>query len=252
MANKQQITELLKRVPSEDEEAEDVIVKHFWEVARRVAHKNLSARLRRFRSGSEIANAALRSALSYLGKSKSAFKSRDEFEDLVLDIVRKKAKDAGRRGTAKKRDVRKQVDLPEGGVPHAGGDLADELAMAEELAERIEAFFMQEPDEERQLIVRLAIESHLRPIEILQVLASSELGVPGRSLRSVQAIVQEAMDRLADTLRDEYGELRPPKKSAVKARKKTSGTASRKNVGRAPSKKKPSPRSGNGRKKRND
>lgn len=155
MVDERPITELLKKVESGERGAADVIVQHFWEVARRHAERHLSARARRLKGGSDIANAALRSALSYLKKPKAVVRSRDDFEDLVLDIVRKKSKDAGRRSSAGKRDVRREQQLSELDVLPRAGELADELAMAEELAERIEQILMREPSEKRQVISRL-------------------------------------------------------------------------------------------------
>jgi DNA-directed RNA polymerase specialized sigma24 family protein len=217
MAREPQVTDLLRKVKSGERDAADVIVMHFWEAARREAHKHLSAAVRRFQSGSDIANAALRSALSYLQKPMSAVKDRDEFENLVLDIVRKHAKDAGRRATAEKRNVGRQQSLPEEDVVQGHARLADELAVAKELGERIEQILMEEPDKLKQAISRLGIIKHLDPPEILDALKSSPKGAPVPSLRTIQVCVKDAKDRLAAALRAEFGELRPPKKTVKKS-----------------------------------
>ena len=59
MVDERPITELLKKVESGERDAADVIVQHFWEVARRHAERHLSARARRLKGGSDIANAVL-------------------------------------------------------------------------------------------------------------------------------------------------------------------------------------------------
>src|SRR5262249_12310893 len=134
--------------------------------------------------------------LEFQRTAKPAIRSRDEFEDLLIDIVRKKAKDAGRRATAAKRDARKQVDLSDTSAPYESGRLAHELVMAEELAQEIEEIVAEEADDEKLAIARLGIISHLTPSEILKVLAASHGRVP--ALRTVQKIVQEGKNRLAD------------------------------------------------------
>jgi len=236
MALAPQITELLKKVQSGERDAADAIVEHFWNMARREAHKNLSKAIRRFKSGSDIANAALRSALSYLGNPKAVVRNRDDFEDLVLDIVRKHSKDAGRRATAKKRSIGRQRGLPDEDVIAGRTELVDDLAMANELGRRIEAILMEEPDDGRLAISRMGIIGHMEPSQIREELSSSAKGRDVPALRTIQIYIQEAKDRVALALREEYGELRQPKKKkglgkvAKAGSKLRRGTASAKKV----------------------
>lgn len=221
MADEAPITQLLREFKARKRDVADVIVGYFWDSARRAAHKHLSERLRRLQIQSDIANAALRSALSFLEKPKSIITSRDSFEGLVLTIVEKHAKDAGRRATARKRDMRRQIGLPEWDVLQANKELADQLVMAEELGERIEEILMQEPDKETQAITRMGIISHLEPKKIKDELASSQSTSGAPALRTIQKDLQQAKEHLADVLREEYGDLVPPKKGL---RKKKSAT----------------------------
>ena len=70
MAVNRSVTELVERVKAGELDAETAIVQHFWQTARRAAYRQLSARIRRFEDPTDIANAALRSALSKLKKPK--------------------------------------------------------------------------------------------------------------------------------------------------------------------------------------
>jgi DNA-directed RNA polymerase specialized sigma24 family protein len=240
MADEAPVTQLLREFKAGKRDVADVIVGYFWDSARRAAHKHLSARLRRLQIQSDIANAALRSALSFLEKPKSVITSRDSFEGLVLTIVEKHAKDAGRRATAGKRDMRRQTGLPEWDVLKGNEELADQLVVAKELGERIEKLLMQDPDDETQAITRMGIISHLEPKAIKDALASSRRAGGAPALRTIQRDLKDAKDRLAEALREEYGNLRAPKKKAAKkkAMPSTRGTktASKKTTKKAWSK----------------
>lgn len=240
------ISDLLKRAKSGERVAADAIVQHFWEVARREAEKHLSARIRRFQSGSDIANAALRSALSYLGKPKTTVRSKDEFENLVLGIVRRKAASAARHERAGLRDERRRDGLPEDmpdDLMAKKGPTVPQLSLAKELGERISKLLMQEPDEQKKAIGLMGIVSGLSTNEIREALSSSKSGAAVPAVRTIQKCVEDAKRKLASSLREDYGELLPPKKPSKKslANKKTapkkSAKTPRKKTAKKPAKK---------------
>lgn len=258
MVDEQPITELLKKAKSGDREATDKIIQHLWTAARLEAEKNLAAGVRRFKRGSDVANDALRSALSNLAKPLSSFSSREKFEHFVLKIVKRKAKSVGRGERAQKRDEsRRRITT---------GDMADiiakkneptapELAICAELGKRITAILEEEPDSERKSIALMGIIQHLSPGIIQRELISS--GAPARAIRTIQKTIQEAKERLAGVLREEYGNLLPPRKASKKAPKKSdkhgskkSGTTGRKKAGKKTTKKGGEGHSAKGRKGR--
>lgn len=204
------VTQLLEKVKSGDRDAADEIVRNFWESARHAAHRHLTAAVRRFQSASDIANAALRSALSELAKPNNTFPNRDAFERLVLKIVHRKRKSAARYALAEGRDVRRTM---KGGdeFSRVADTSAENLVEAEHLGRRIIEILKREPDPLRRDIAIAGIHKGAQPTEIVRELAV--FGGRAPALRTVQAIIQDAKRKLADALREEYGDLVPPGRS---------------------------------------
>jgi predicted DNA-binding protein (UPF0251 family) len=236
MSNRQPITDLLQKAKSGDRNAANEIIRHFWESARQAARRNLQAAVRRYKSGSDIANAALRSAISELEKAKSAFASRDEFENLILKIVDRKKKSATRHVLAEKRDARRtkafddKLSMTDDDDPkkRVHGDVREqrdttvESVLAEELAQRVADIVNTEPDPARLAIAEMGVIQRLEPTEISSALAAG--GTKVFALRTIQKIVQDAKKKVARALREEYGELVPPvpPKTSKKGDKDTS------------------------------
>jgi len=229
----QPITDLLQQAKSGNRAAANAIVSHFWAAARQAARRNLTAAVRRFQSESDLANAALRSAISELKKPHSAFASRDEFEHLIRKIIDRKKTSAKRHVLAEKRDARRtkafDEDLPEKEnndgkararrAVHERRDSTVAQVIAEELAQRVADIVNREPDGAKRSIATLGVIERLEPTEISNVLAAG--GTTVFALRTIQKTMQNAKEKVAKALRADYGELLPPK-SPKKSDKDTS------------------------------
>jgi hypothetical protein len=223
------ITKLLAKAKLRDDAATNAIVRHFWEAARLEGQRNLSAGIRRYQGGSDIANVALRYALKVLAKPQSTFHSRDKFENLVLKIVKRKARSLGRRERTQKRDERRRQTMTKemaAAIGKSNQPTAPEIAMATELGKRITAILKQEPDIEKRLVAHLGIVQHLSTDAIQKSLASS--GGTAPAPRTIQKTIQEAKVKLAISLRDEYGDLLRSDKRKTTAPKKSGRNDSKK------------------------
>ena len=218
MAIERRITSLLQHAKGGDRDAADEIARHFWEAARRAAKRHLASCCRQLEGDSDIANAALRSALSELTKPKTTFRTRDDFEGLIVTIVRKKSTSSMRHALAEKRRGPEQAERKElasrSGEKEASGTPVN-LAMAAELGKWVENFLNQEPNPIKRSVGLMGILDELEPQEILQALRSSKGHVP--SLRFVQKHLQITKERIADGLRENYAEFVPPKKEKLEA-----------------------------------
>jgi hypothetical protein len=249
MPIERRVTSLLEKAKVGDQDAADDIVRHFWEAARRAARRHLTSCARKFEGESDIANAALRSALSELSKPKTVFRSRDDFEGLIVDIVRKKSTSAMRHALAAKR--REPVDaelelLFQAKRRKEARETPVNLAMADELGERVVDFLKQESNPVKQSVGILGIVEQLGTEDILQSFRST--GATPPATRTVQKYVEHTRRSLADALRDDYGELLPPKKQSAEEPNDHGQRAAQKS-GKKATQKKSSPSRSKGRKK---
>lgn len=193
MADEVPVTDLLAKLKG-SEEAESALANYFWELARQIAFRQLSelpGGVQQFASPSDIANAALRSALSHVAKGDSKVKDRDEFAKLIATIAMRKSISAARHETAGGRDVHRRASL-EG---YEGDDRAQsppEVAALKESAERVMVLLLQEQDEKRRIASVLGIVQEYSAKDIQEALTSS---YPGEKAPSVSAITVWVRDR---------------------------------------------------------
>lgn len=198
MADNPPISDLLQQVKTGDSDAVRQIVEHFWEGANRVITRRLSPSVRRLVAGSDIANAALRSALSHVADSGSTVASRDDFWRLLVTIIRRKAASAARYANADLRSAQRTVALPEHATAAKEGVL-DHL-IAEEFGERAAALLLAEPDEQLQLVAVLGINDEQSPGQIREALAAAFPQSKPPAIRTIQAWLKESKERLASEL----------------------------------------------------
>jgi hypothetical protein len=196
-------------------------------------------------TGSDVANAALRSVLKNVSKPDSQIRDRAAFYHLLRKVVKRKAASAFRRETADMRDVRRQVPLPMDGPmrrprqrPGGADDLvqrrersAAERAEGKELAEDVDRLLMREPDEIKRRVKILGIMHWLQANEILRVLAIEFPGKPLPSRSAVHVMTRETRNDLPAALAKYWKQKRheaPTTQTLSKGiheTKKTRGTA---------------------------
>lgn len=194
MADSLPISELLASVRSGDSSAAGPIVEHYWEAANRAILRRLSPSVRRYVAGSDIANAALRSALSHVGGPDSRVQDRDDFWHLLLAIIHRKAASAARHAGAEQRDVRRTVEYADQGVGKTDGPL--EHLIAEDLGERVATLLLEEPDEPRQLVSVLGIHDERSASEIRLALAERFPDIKPPAVRTIQSWLCATRERL--------------------------------------------------------
>lgn len=204
------ISELLGQWKSGDDAAAREIANHFWTTAYGAIKGNLNRGLQNVVDRSDLANAALRSALSHVAKPDSAVGDRDEFQNWLLLICRRKAKSAQRHALAQRRDDRRteelaaqQADNLQGAAKRDKQVTAEELLEAKELGERLAKLMLEEQDELKREAVILGIFLDCSASEIRDALLRSFPDSKPRAIRTIQSWVSAEQHRLQKALRED-------------------------------------------------
>lgn len=248
MAKDIPVTEILAQVKAGNPDATAAIANHFWEAARNIALRSLDPRVGRAVSGSDIANAALRSVLSNVSKPESHIDDRAAFFYLLRKAVKRKAASAGRRETADKRDVRRRVPLPMDrttGRPRQRPSGEDQLVQqreqsavarveADELAEDVGALLKRESDEIKQRVKVLGIMRWLDANEVLSVLAIEfpDKRLPSRS--TIHVMIRETREKLPAALANYRNQKRRAETPATRTLQENTHEAKKKVSGAVP------------------
>ena len=115
-----------------DEHVEDKVYEHFYRLAWNLAKARIDSSIQSVVDPSEIANAALRSALSALAHGKMRRYGSDEFKALVLHIVRRKVIDEARRALAERRSAHRSSDIDVSDLQDSRALPPDEIAAVNE------------------------------------------------------------------------------------------------------------------------
>lgn len=179
---------------------EHAIHRAFFAEARRFADERLSDAVRRIVGPTAVANAALHSALRAARRANDPMPA-DEFRTLLLTITRRKAAAAARHAFAEKRDAGRSQSLT--GAEAAPNGLSPlGAAIVRELAERVTAAVLAEPDDTRRVICFLGLIQQMPSDQIHTVLAGlarthPDLGFRVPVLRTIQLELQHARTSLA-------------------------------------------------------
>jgi len=204
MAETPPISELLQQVKAGDTNAAGPIVEHYWEAANKVILRRLSPPVRRLVASSDIANAALRSALSHVGSAESGVQDRDEFWRLLVTIIQRKAASAGRYALAEGRDTRRTAELTDQATRERQSPL--EHLVAADLGQRVATLLLDEPDEYRQLVADLGIHEERSSAEIRGALAEVFPAAKPQAIRTIQSWLSATRKRVADELVKDFAD----------------------------------------------
>jgi hypothetical protein len=202
MTDEPPISDLLSQWKSGDDDAARQIVEHFWRRAHSLSSHLLPPNVRQSVSGSDIANDAFRSALSYFKNSPSEAPDRDEFWGLVVLSIQRKRASAIRKAKAKRRDVDRSKEYVEQPQPHSASP--QDQVMAEELAERAFSIVNSEAVPMWRLIGLLGIFHDFSARQILEVVAAefSKEGLP--SISAIHVYLQDLRATLKEKV---FGDL---------------------------------------------
>lgn len=212
MADKVPVSEILERVKGGDSDAETALVEHFWAETRQIALRELNrypAGVRHFEGASDIANAALKSALSYVGKDASNVDNQSQFYTLLRTVIKRKVIDAARHES---RNVSRRVDIGDLDVegrektpPEAlsARELEDRLAR---LAEQVATLLEREEDETKRMIGVLGVLRFYSASQIQEALASAfpDRKVPAKA--TIHVLLRAIRMRLAKELGEDVGD----------------------------------------------
>jgi hypothetical protein len=196
-----QISVLIGKASQGDADSINQLAMHFWEVARRAADKRLSQQMKRRVGASDIANAGLRSALSHLTHGDSTIRSRTDLEGCVRAFVIAKAKTAGRKERAKKRDVRRDTSLDACPIvsEKAAARVKEELG---ECARRVNDLICQHYEGRKQKAILLGIIYDFTPREIVELLDKEPLADGERNWKvsSITTFLRSAREWLKEAV----------------------------------------------------
>jgi hypothetical protein len=200
-------------------DADSALVKMFFDELRRFAQSEIGDHLQSRVGASDIANAALRSALSEVKKKGDEEWSGERFRRLAKRIALHKIKDQADNRKSQKRDIARETDVHEGRVDAVTGkstDPSDQVAATELAVLFASEVFSQvatgEMATQKRLIAALTLGGY-RPKEIHEIL---KLSLPSNgtdvvpSLRLVQLVVAEAQrhfDAIVDRQADQDNDL---------------------------------------------
>lgn len=196
-----QISVLIGKASQGDADSINQLAMHFWEVARRAADKRLSQQMKRRVGASDVANAGLRSALSHLTHGDSTVRSRTDFEGYVRAFVIAKAKTAGRRERAKKRDVRRDTSLDTCPIvsEKAAAQVKEEIG---ERARRVEQLICEHYKGRKQKVILWGIIYQYTPSEIVELLDKEPLAPGERNwkISSITTFLRSAREWLKEAV----------------------------------------------------
>jgi hypothetical protein len=192
-------TSYLRRI-DRSVDADSELVKMFFDELWHFAESQIGKHLQRHVGPSDIANAALRSALSEVKKKGAEEWSGERFRRLAKKIASHKIKDEADSHSTQKRDGKRETDVYKGRMEAATGastDPSDQVA-AKELAvlwasEALSQVATKEMAPQKRLIAALTIAGY-RPKEVHEILKQclpSEGTDAVPSLRLVQLIAEK-------------------------------------------------------------
>jgi hypothetical protein len=190
-----EISAWLAKAKEGDQDSMTKLVEHFWEIARDMALRELAkypAGVRQFASASDIANEALKSALSYVGEADSEVANANQFNKLLRTVISFAVIDKARQAS---REVEHRVGM---GDDVKGRELSpDEEAMFREHAERITKSLGSEPDPVKRMVGMLGVLKQLTAREIQLALAIAFPGEPPPAISTIHVWLRDIRDRLA-------------------------------------------------------
>ena len=136
---------------------EGAIANAFFEEARRYAESRIQQKFKASFSGSDIANAAIKSALSEVAKGRIANASSEEFRRLLFKIVRTKVADQIRHHDRSMRSPRHTVDLDPELTPSQASTDPTVKAVLDELSANAVVKLLQRHEGEGKNPLRLYI-----------------------------------------------------------------------------------------------
>lgn len=183
-----------------DDAAAQLIHDRFWVRARSIARYRLSDAARTQADSEDIANMALKSALSSLAAKRTTISSSREFSAYLAWKIKDKVIEAHRTATRLKRDPRREVrDENAFDQAELEPDPTVANAIINELATRAGRFIQSEPDDMKRAINELYFFEELKGQALLDKLAER---FPGRSVsertlyRHLEAVKAELRDLL--------------------------------------------------------
>jgi hypothetical protein len=204
------VSQWLEKSKAGDLHADVLIMKRFYEIARRVALGRINPKLRRYVSGSDIASTTLRNALKYAKDLSKTFESRDQFERLVISIAKFNSVSAVRKATTRK--LRIDTEVPLGEMDVAAPETLGEKEIkklelqGQKLGERIEKRLDQEPDKYLLMVDKLGILAKLKPNDIQKAVAKSFPKHRQYSIRWIEMRIAAVKKQLEDELRKDYSD----------------------------------------------
>lgn len=178
------------------EKAESEVVKYFWNEIRTRAERMIGPELRKRLSASELASAALNSALGAVREGKQQLASRGRFEALVQTILQRKLVDEIRKTTAQKREPGQAAHLSPDNMAESQAT-AHQKVVASELAEQIAVSVLNEPKTTLQIINLLGFFGNFTAGQIAKILKSDNPDKEAPAPRTIQLQLLAMRLRLA-------------------------------------------------------
>ncbi len=170
---------------------ETAIFDAFYEDARRFAQSRIQAKFDRLFSGSDIANAAMKSTLDALAQGRIANANSDEFKRMLFTIVRRKVASEIRHHDCEKRSPRQQTQLDPNLPPSDVSTDPVVKKVIDEISANASVSLLQRHDGEEKNPLRMYIAAlgalfGLEPSDIRTALQKSFPGDQVPALRSIQ------------------------------------------------------------------
>jgi DNA-directed RNA polymerase specialized sigma24 family protein len=205
------ISELLVALKA-GEPVEDKVYEHFYRLAWNSAKERIDRSIQSVVDPSDIANAAMRSALSALAHGRMRGYGSDEFRHLLTHIVKTKVIDQARRALAEKRSAHRSSDADVGELADPRGLSPVEIAALNEEAlnqemDKVISNLLPLDDPIDEAIAYLSFIQDYTPQQISDWMNENQERTHGKTIK-VRAI-QLRLTRIHDRLKVIYSEYGP-------------------------------------------
>jgi DNA-directed RNA polymerase specialized sigma24 family protein len=175
MKDHESISKLLVALQAGDSSAAAEIYAHFLERARAVAEKRIHPQIQACVGASDIVQEGMKSALSFVRQGRLRNKNREEFEAILVTIIKRKAASAGKKVAAERllqRDVPVEVAC-QGPNPEEAALRKESAAFAVEAVCEITQFLFRQREGAKSK--HQAVRALIRVLGIVQELDAEEI-----------------------------------------------------------------------------
>lgn len=188
-----ELRELVRKATEADTPSIDALLTRYLPRLRAFVRLRMDAKLRNRESSSDLVQSVCREVLQHAGNFR--YEGEERFRAWLFQAALHKIIERQRALAAQKRDIRREANLPDADFADLGAALRSpsQLAIAGELADRIERAFDELSDEYREVITLARIVG-LPHAEIARQLDRSEGAVRMLLSRALVALIA-ALDR---------------------------------------------------------